>query len=356
MSDEPTTAEAMGAKGGKAAAARMTPEQRAERAKKAAEGRWAADPRGNAIPRATHGSPDRPLMIGDVALPCYVLSDGRRVITNQGLQIGLKLAKSGGQQRTAALVASLERKGIDCKDLLDSITNPIQFRPVSGGRAYGYEGTILADLCDAILVARERGLLNYQQLELAAQCEVLVRAFARVGIVALIDAATGYEKVRDRDALQAILDRYLRRGFAAWAKRFPDEFYKEMFRLKGWKWDMRNPAGGPRCVAQITVDLTYARMESGLVTELETRNPVHANGRRKAAHHQWLTDDIGHPALERHLIPVIALMRACPDRSWDQYRRMLDRAFPRKGHSIQLDFGDLLPDSDDERRPPLAVS
>ncbi|WP_442886434.1 P63C domain-containing protein [Candidatus Binatus sp.] len=38
--------------------------------------------------------------------------------------------------------------------------------------------------------------------------------------------------------------------------------------------------------------------------ELEVRNPIES-GRRKAKHHQWLTEDIGRPALAQHLYAVI---------------------------------------------------
>lgn len=63
---------ALGAsKGGKARAAKLTAEERATSAK-AAEARWAGD-----IPQATHGSPDHPIKIGDIEIPCYVLDDGR---------------------------------------------------------------------------------------------------------------------------------------------------------------------------------------------------------------------------------------------------------------------------------------
>jgi hypothetical protein len=331
--------------GGKARAKKLTAAEREEIARRAADARWN-------IPRATHGSSDHPLKIGGVEIPCYVLEDGRRVITNQGVQIGLKMAKSGGHQRTVDLVSALERKGLDCKDLLKSISNPILFRPGPKGRAYGYEATVLADLCDLILDAREKKLLHHQQEPLAAQCEILVRAFARVGIIALIDEATGYQEVRDRRALQAILDRYLLQQFAAWAKRFPNEFYREMFRLRGWQWEGMNPAGGPRCVAQYTKDLVYSRLAPGILRELEARNPVQPSGRRRAAHHQWLTEGVGHPALAQHLHAVIGLMRASP--SWDFFMRMLDRAFPKQGQSVQL----LLFDDDppNESEPPSSQS
>ncbi len=64
---------------------------------------------------------------------------------------------------------------------------------------------------------------------IAKAASLLIRGLAYVGIVALVDEATGYQEVRDKRALQSILDKYLRKELAAWAKRFPDEFCKEMF-------------------------------------------------------------------------------------------------------------------------------
>src|SRR5262245_17296535 len=122
----------------------------------------------------------------------------------------------------------------------------------------------------------------------------------RVGIIALVDEVTGYQEVRDREALQAILDRYLRKAFAAWAKRFPDEFYKEIFRLRGWKWRGME-VNRPQCVANYTKDLVYKRLAPGILEELEARNPKNEWGHREARHHQWLTEDVGHPALAQHL-------------------------------------------------------
>ena len=69
---------------------------------------------------------------------------------------------------------------------------------------------------------------------------MLMRGLAHIGIIALVDEATGYQEVRDREALQALLDRYLRKELAAWAKKFPDDFYKEIFRLRGSSMDRRS--------------------------------------------------------------------------------------------------------------------
>lgn len=56
-----------------------------------------------------------------------------------------------------------------------------------------YEATVLADICDAFLEARKHENLSSRQRIIAEQCEVLMRSFARVGIIALVDEATGYQ-------------------------------------------------------------------------------------------------------------------------------------------------------------------
>src|SRR5947208_1388168 len=63
-----------GKKGGKARAAKMTKEQRSEIARNAAGERW-----GGAV--ATHTGE---LNIGKLVIPCAVLEDGTRVLTQQG--------------------------------------------------------------------------------------------------------------------------------------------------------------------------------------------------------------------------------------------------------------------------------
>src|SRR5690606_18024076 len=106
----------------------------------------------------------------------------------------------------------------------------------------GIEASALPQICDVWLKAREAGVLTETQKSVAQRAEILMRALAHIGVVALVDEATGYQEVRDRLALQSILDKFLAKELAAWAKRFPDEFYKEIFRLRSWKWNsLRRP-------------------------------------------------------------------------------------------------------------------
>ena len=296
------------------------------------------------ILKAVWGSPEKPLKIGNLEIPAYVLEDGTRVLSGRGMQTALQLGQSHGS-KLKKLLSSANIKPYISNELAMALDAPLRFvRPGRGGKlAAGYEATILPDICDAILDARKHENLTPAELLVADQCEILTRAFAKVGIIALIDEVTGYQQIRDKEALQQILDKYLLREFAAWAKRFPDEFYKEMFRLRGWQWrGMR--VNRPSIVGKFTNDLVYQRLAPGILEELQKRNPKDDKGNREGKHHQLLTDNIGVPALQQHLFATVGFMRAST--TWDQFYRMMQRAFPRLNSTLFLNFPE--PDSQTE--------
>jgi hypothetical protein len=187
------------------------------------------------------------------------------------------------------------------EQLLEVTKNPTRFTTKRGLIAYCYEATILADICDAVFEANKQGKLQKQQSHIAERCEILMRGFAKVGIIALIDEATGYQEVRDKQALQQMLDKFLRADLAKWAKTFPDEFYENLFKLKGWQYRPTS-VKRPGVVGRWTNDIVYKRLAPGVMIALREKNPVTETGRRKHRHHQWLSDDYGHPALREHPI------------------------------------------------------
>jgi P63C domain-containing protein len=326
------------AKGGVARARSLTRDRRSEIARLAAITRWGEEGK---LRIAKYGAADRPVRIGPVDIPCYVLDDGTRLLAQRGLQGGIGLSLGGGKsgaRRIAELMESLAEKGIDVRDLVARANGPIRFIPPHGGNpADGYEATILPDICAVLIEAHQQGKLGKHREHLATRAALLQHGFATLGIIGLVDEATGYQEVRDREALQAILDKFLRKELAAWAKRFPDEFYKEMFRLRGWRW-LSISGKRPRHVGNLTNDLIYDRLAPGILAELESRNPKDEHGRRQRKHHQWLTEDVGHPALAQHLHAVTGFMRASS--TWDQFYRLMNRAFPKRGRTLELPLGD----------------
>ncbi len=320
--------------GGKARAESLTKEERAEIARQAAEARW-----GITVPRAVN---EGALEMAGRRIACAVLSTTKRVLSQGTFLTSIGRSRTpkagtGGMGIVDGLPFFLAAKNLKpfITEELRASTTPVLYRTKGGARALGYDALLLPGVCEVYLAARDAGALLASQEHIAKRCDLLMRGLARVGIIALVDEATGYQEIRDREALQAILDRFLRQELAAWAKRFPDEFYEQIFRLQGWEWRGMK-VNRPRIVAQFTKNIVYARLAPGILKELEAKNPMTEKGYRKAKHHQWLTEDVGHAALAQHLYAVIGFMRA--SETWRQFMSMLDMAFPKRGDTLALPF------------------
>jgi hypothetical protein len=316
------------ARGGHARAEKLSPEERSAIARQAAATRW-----GNGIPKAEYKGI---LKISDIEIPCFVLNDGRRVISGRGITSAIGMRGRG--QGMARISALLRQKGNSSNDLHVAIDNPIVFDGAAPLPTQGYEAPVLVEICEAMLDARDRGALKTEQEQrYGSACYILTRAFAKLGIVALVDEATGYQEIRDRNALQQILDRYIGAELAKWARTFPEEFYREVFRLKSWTF---TPGSNkrPMMMAKITADLIYSRLAPGVLDELRRLSPKDERGRRKNKLFQWLSPDFGHPTLKNHISGVIYLAKANDD--WDIFCRALDRAAPQFGKTLLLPIPD----------------
>jgi len=292
------------------------------------------------ILKAKFGSKDRPLKIGNIEIPCYVLEDGTRVLTQYGFYEAIgrsgKPARGRGSslENIAPFLALQNLKPFINEDLIDS-TKPIKFLIDKGATAWGYRAEILPKVCEVYLKARDAKALLRSQEKFAAVCDLMVRGLAHVGIIALVDEVTGYQEVRSRQALEEILEKFISVELRKWAKTFPDEFYENMFKLRGWQYRPFS-VKRPQYVGTLTNDLVYARIAPGVLDELKRLTPKDDKGRRKHRYFQRLTEDVGHPRLREHLAAVIALMKAST--TWGQFKRSIERALPRYGKTIQLDL------------------
>jgi hypothetical protein len=273
------------------------------------------------------------IKVGNLEIPCAVLPDGRRVLIQREVVGVLTGNKKGGLDRYL-MPSNLQQYISDGlkQRILGQKKETFIFK---GREAQLFEAEDLIDLCEMYLKARKDGGILSSQMHLADQAEVIVRAFAKVGIIALIDEATGYQFDRDRDELQKILSAYIAEELLPWQKRFPDEFYNQIYRLRGWETDpikQRTPYLG-----KITNEVIYDLLPPGVLKELRKRNPVIEN-KRKYKHHQFLTEDIGNEHLQKQLTEIITLMRISDD--WDEFEGHMFKAFENygKGRQTVLNF------------------
>lgn len=313
-------------KGGKARAAKLTKEQRSEVAREAAKKRWD-------MPKETHTGI---IQLGE-GIPCSVLSNRKRVLSVSGL---FRAFGSGAKSRVALpdgtpvpeFLAGGNIQQFASGELRSKLTNVIEFRSVYGGRAIGYDADILTLICDCILDARAAGVLRPNQMKIAMSAEVLVRAFAKVGVIALIDEATGYQADRASDELQRLVAAYVVEDMRPWVRLFPDTFFRQVYRIHGWKYQA-GVTQGPRYVGKFINRYVYERLPPAVLEKLRELNPVVGSGRRHK-HFQFLSEDFGEPTIDRHLASVTTLMTVAKDK--DHFKQLFAVAFPRPGDQLTI--------------------
>jgi hypothetical protein len=327
-------------KGGIERALSLSPEERSMIASGAAKARWMksrAEEAGG-LPLATHQGK---MLVGDVELDCYVLEDGRRVIHKRGMAKALNLKSAGGN----AFLRSMTRKGIGSEldeKLVEIIENPLIFKPLTQDSAHGYDAEVLVEVCKAIIRADEADKLTKSQSFLAAQAKVLLQAFAKVGVAALIDEATGFQNIRSPDALRILVQQYIAEEMREWEKQFPDEYYDRLNELYGSKKITKTMSGAviqnrPQHFANFTRNYVYQPLANGAVLdELDRINPkIDRNGTRKARFHQHLSQGYGIEKLKRQMQEIMTLVAVSDNVG--QFKKLFQRRFPKTGD--QLDLG-----------------
>ena len=326
------------AKGGIARAEKLSTDERRNIAKKAAEARWLKLRLQNSIPVAdTAGK----LRIGEVELDVYVLQDRRRVISKKAMAQALQLKSEGGN----AFLRTLSRKGIASvisDDLRKKIEKPIFFQGIRGESCDGYEAETLIEVCDAIIEAKNKDKLSGSQMFLAFQAEIIFRSAAKIGIIALVDEATGYlDSIKDE--YRKLFERFVKNELSEWESHFPNKFFSMIYRLYGLKRQAPDTTKHPQFFGHFIRKFVYfplANSNGAILSELEKRNPVvYAGGGRKYKFFQYLSDEIGVDAFKQHLWQVVGIGESSPDKA--SFERSFYRAFPEaipKKDLEQLDF------------------
>lgn len=322
------------AKGGIARAKRLSKAERTKIAKNAAAARW-----DNSLPQVVCGSPDRPLQIGEAEIQCYVLEDGTRVLSQSGFMEALgrnpkpNYRKDLMQGHVSPILQGKALSPFVTEDLIRE-SRPILFRLPTGVRASGYKAELLPRICEVYLQARDANLLASSQVRIAKHAEILIRGLATVGIIALVDEVTGFQELRAKNALASILEAYIAKELQAWIQTFPDDFYRQLFRLRGLRYP-DDSVKRPQYFGKLTNDIVYRRLAPGVLDELKKVTPRSATtGRLKSKYFQRLTSNFGYPKLREHLGSVVTLMKLSD--AWSDFANKLDRIHPKYNSMIPL--------------------
>ena len=331
-------------KGGRARAKALTSEQKSEIARKAAKARWSSK-----LPTAEYeGSFD----IGDASISCAVLPTGTRIITQSAFLQAI--GRSRSPKANTGVLSTVDElpfvlranvlKPFISKELEKS-TTPMFYLTEKGTKAVGYDASLLPLVADVYLKFRDDRLenkgavpKNYQHIIKAS--DILIRGLANVGIIALVDEATGFQRDRAASALADILEEFIAKELQPWVKTFPDVYYEEIFRLRGLDFP-KATVKKPQYFGHLTNDIIYKRLAPAVLDELKNSSPKDKKGRRKHKLFQKLTPEIGHPKLREHMASVTAIMKLSDD--YDDFKIKLDKVHPKYNETMSIEF-----DADDK--------
>jgi len=266
------------------------------------------------------------LILGDDAASCFVLDDGRRVISRTGATDVLTAKKGGGNLESYIQVESLAAY---LPPDLDNQWIDFDIPEVTNKRARGITAETFLDLCTAYVRARDDGApLTPRQVEIAAKASMVLAACAKVGLIALIDEATGYQYDRAQDALQMKLRLYLEEEMRQWEKTFPDELWEQFARLTG-KTDSITKR--PKYWGKLVMELVYGYLDADVADWLKRNAPEPRHGRN---YHQWLTSQYGLKKLMEHLWKLIGMAQACS--SMHELRERMAETYGRTPYQFTL--------------------
>lgn len=305
------------------------------------------DTNGKTIYEATHRGY---LKIGEKEIPCAVLENGKRIISHTGLFQAFD-RPSHGAKRIEGLPSV-----VSAQNFLEYVTpefeekaHVIFYKHVNGRTAKGYDAEIIPLICELYLDANQDGKLYASQVKLAERALIIIRALSKVGITALIDEATGYQYDRQRQELQILLEAYIAKDLMEWTKRFPNDYYEEIYRLHNWDFDP-NKSNRPQYIGFFTNKYVYDFFPEDVIKEIKKKNPVVPNkGYRKNKLFQYLTPGIGIKQLDDHMSKLTTVMKLSGDLQdfklnfYKTFKREIDNMSDEKRKLFTKDLEHSLP-------------
>src|SRR5262249_47156885 len=156
-----------------------------------------------------------------------------------------------------------------------------------------------------------------------------LRACAKVGIEALIDEATGYDKFKKKREYQLKLQAFIAEELQEWVKTFPDDFWLELARLEGVRY---SPRFRPIRWRKYFMQFVYDAIDKDVANKLREINKEPEKGHN---HHQWLLA-FGKDRLNQQLGSVITIMKLC--KNMDEFRAKFGHVFKRRGLQESFEF------------------
>ena len=222
--------------------------------------------------------------------------------------------------------------------ILERLHNGYIVKDVAGDQMF-VDYRIVTDFCRLMLSLRRVGKLTGSYLEYAGNCETFMLALADVGLAALIDEATGYDKIKKRREYQELFKDFIREEHSDWVKEFPNEFFEQLYRVYHCERVGRNH---PSFFAHVITKYIYwplADSHGAILEQLKEKDPIVSKNGRRYRLHQFLTEEVGKAALRLHIGSIITLLALSNDKG--MFKRIFARRYPKAGDQMEFNFDEV---------------
>lgn len=307
----------------------MTDKERREFSRKGALTRWRVDPNKPIYESEAWGD----LPFGSSPIPCAVLmvnGEVVRIISERGVVKSFG-GKRGGSHwlrvkqdpevaNLPPIISASNLREFISTELWEGLNNRYQYRIPgrSGFIAQGIRAELYPMICDVFLKARDAKKLappvkgRLGQEDMAKAADIMMRALAHTGIIALVDEVTGFQSQRPPDALTKILEAFVAKELQPYIPTFPVDYYEHLFRLRGLDYK-KDSVQRPQYFGCLTNDIVYKRLAPGVLLELKKVTVRNEAGRPKHKYFQRLTQNLGYPKLRELLGGIVDIMKLSSD-------------------------------------------
>lgn len=201
-----------------------------------------------------------------------------------------------------------------------------------------YDSALLVDFANEIINLNAQGVLDESWRDNALRCRHFIQASAKIGVSSLIDEATGYAKLKADYEYRQMFEKYISDTKSSWMLEFKEPFFNGIYKIYNLRRIGRNH---PSFFGTFILKYIYYPLagSNGLILKkLDEKDPYVSHKGRSCRLHQYLSEELGKPALRDQLVEVTTLLKVSRDKDW--FKRMFMELHPKIGDQLELDFGD----------------
>jgi P63C domain len=158
-----------------------------------------------------------------------------------------------------------------------------------------------------------RSVLTGEQLAIAAACSALAQSLTELDMIILVDEATGYLEEQEINELRSSLQAYVHEKLRPLIKKFPEEFFQQIYRLYNWQDHLHIPSR-VQYIGKLVNTWIYEQLSRDLLDAIQELHPFPERGYGLYKLAPLLSSPTGIPELDRLIAIFTLLMRVSEDK------------------------------------------